>query len=170
MKEKNLTCKTIFFLTVSFLFFRYDCPGGVRAQFIKIQKHGGPYLHINHVAAFGKTLTKVSFTVDSSSSVFLGRNNDWGPQLALSEVSNTNTGYWHSDTEDYNPWIKFKMSEEHEVVSVEVTDRQDCCFERFKLVEVLVLGSGTVTSCGVKSYEENHVYKYEWFILKFIFN
>ena len=89
----------------------------------------------------GYHLKDINLQVDSCSSVFLSRNNYWGPELALTEVSYSNTGYWHSDNGDEDPWIKFKVAEELEVVTVEITDRQTCCFERFQNVEVVIIGS-----------------------------
>ena len=88
--------------------------------------------------------------------MFRNDNGNWGPEQALTPVSNSWIGYWHSDVDDDFPWIKFNMPETHEVLSVEVWDRKDCCFERFQNVEVLVDGS----SCGKKSYEgQNSAYK-----------
>ena len=48
------------------------------------------------------------------------------------------------------------MAEEAEVTSIKIVDRQDCCQERFELVEVKV---GT-TSCGVQSYKGSNTYTY----------
>ena len=89
----------------------------------------------------GYHLKDINLQVDSCSSVFLSRNNSWGPQLALTEVSYSNTGYWHSDIGDDDPWIKFKVAKELEVLTVEIIDRQTCCFERFQNVEVVIIES-----------------------------
>ena len=39
-----------------------------------------------------------------------GSNAVWGSNLALTQLSCNNTGYWHSSSSDSNPWISFKMS------------------------------------------------------------
>ena len=47
------------------------------------------------------------------------------------------------------------MQEEHTVLLVEVVDRQDCCRERFKRVEVRVGKTESfeeATTCGIQSY------------------
>ena len=87
----------------------------------------------------------------------------FGAELALTAVSTTWHGYWHSADSDSNPWIKFKMSRTYNVAVVEVDDRKDrrdCsnCMERFVDVEVLVgatqnINDSGVKSCGTKSYQ-----------------
>ena len=64
----------------------------------------------------------------------------FGPHNALTELSYNSTHYQHSNIGDTNPFIEFKIdsSEAKEIVAVQVTDRQDCCFKRFRDVEVLV--------------------------------
>ena len=86
---------------------------------------------------------------------------------ALTELSYTHTHFWHSHFDDSNPYIELKInsSEPKEIVSIQITDRQDCCFERFKDVEVLV-GNDTsienMTSCGKQTYTGSST-RYEFF-------
>ena len=47
--------------------------------------------------------------------------NKFGPQLALTPPSSTNTGYWHSGGEK-QPWIEFRMAEETEVDRIKIID------------------------------------------------
>ena len=112
---------------------------------------------------------KACLTVESASSVF--ENNPWwGPEQALTEISNGWIYYWHSNTIDINPSITFKMQREHEVQAVEVVDRQDCCDEdqcdvcneRFQSVEVRVGSTPSfddAQSCGIQSYEGEKRYR-----------
>ena len=112
---------------------------------------------------------KACLTVESASSVF--ENNPWwGPEQALTEISNGWIYYWHSNTIDINPSITFKMQREHEVRAVEVVDRQDCCDEdqcdvcneRFQSVEVRVGSTPSfddAQSCGIQSYEGEKRYR-----------
>ena len=107
---------------------------------------------------------KVNVAVENTSSVFNEDNQNWGPEQALSEISTNNKNFWHSATGDYNPSITFKMLQEHEVIFVEVVDRQDCCHERFTNVEVRIgstLSFGDAQTCGVQSYENKTTYKFE---------
>ena len=103
-------------------------------------------------------LTNVPLTVSGNSSVYRNDLNNWGPHLALTPVSNTWTGYWHSADHDYNPWIALKMSKTYEVAVVEVDDRKQAeNLARFTKVEVLVgpspnMGAYGTKSCGTKSY------------------
>ena len=97
----------------------------------------------------------------------------WGPEQALTEISYDWTNYWHSAEDDINPSITFKMKEKYGVLSVEVVDRQDCCHDRYKNVEVRV-GSSTsfeeARTCGIQSYKAQKKYKsvcYFLSILKF---
>lgn len=81
----------------------------------------------------------------------------------MTEVSTINKNFWHSDPAADNPTITFKMQQEHEVLYVEVVDRQDCCHIRFKNVEVRIgstLSFGDAQSCGVQSHEGKTTYKY----------
>ena len=96
-------------------------------------------------------------SVFGASSVYY--NNDyWGPEQALRD----NDKYWHSANGDINPTITFKLQKEQEILSVEVEDRQDCCHDRFKKVEVRV---GTTSSfkeaatCGIQSFAGKKKYK-----------
>ena len=88
----------------------------------------------------------------------------WHAHYALSEVSNNGQNFWHSAEGDYNPFIQVRMnsSEAKEIIWVEVTDRQDCCLDRFKNVEVFISGepSGELISCGVQSYAGETMYRY----------
>ena len=93
------------------------------------------------------------------SGVYANDQSKWGPQLALTPSSSTNTGYWHSGGEK-QPWIEFRMAEETEVDRIKITDRLDCCPERFENVEVRVGLKWSVNSvsCGVQSYNGSTVY------------
>ena len=108
-------------------------------------------------------VVSVPLTVDSSSSVFRNDNGNWGPEQALTPVSDSWIGYWHSDVDDDFPWIKFNMPPGcfgYKVVSVEVTDRQDCCEDRFQDVDVVVVsGLNGEVSCGRQSYSGSRTYK-----------
>ena len=113
---------------------------------------------------------KASLTVVNASSVNENNNENWGPEQALTEISNGWIYYWHSNTIDINPSITFKMQREHEVRAVEVVDRQDCCDEdqcdvcneRFQSVEVRVGSTPSfddAQSCGIQSYEGEKRYR-----------
>ena len=101
-------------------------------------------------------------SVLEASSVFRNDKGNWGPEQALTAISPDWKNYWHSEEGDINPSITFEMQQEHEVLSVELVDRQDCCHDRFKNVEVRV---GTTTSfeqassCGIQSYKGQMEYK-----------
>ena len=97
---------------------------------------------------------KACLSVNNWSGV-LHNDEKWGPELALTPVSSTGTGYWHSGGEK-QPWIEFIMAEETEVDRIEIIDRLDCCSERFENVEVTV---GSVR-CGVQSYEGSTTYTF----------
>ena len=97
---------------------------------------------------------KACLSVNNWSGV-LHNDERWGPELALTPVSSTGTGYWHSGGEK-QPWIEFIMAEETEVDRIEIIDRLDCCSERFENVEVTV---GSVR-CGVQSYEGSTTYTF----------
>ena len=96
-------------------------------------------------------------SVFGSSSVY--HNNDyWGPEQALMD----NDKYWHSDDGDINPTITFKLQKEQEILYVEVVDRQDCCHDRFKKVEVKVGTTpsfGEATTCGIQSFSGETKYR-----------
>ena len=101
-------------------------------------------------------------TVVNASSVYDDNYERWGPKQALTPVSQENKNYWHSASDDDNPSITFKLQHEHEVLSVEVVDRQDCCNERFQSVEVRVGNTPSfddAQSCGIQSYEGETSYK-----------
>ena len=105
---------------------------------------------------------KASLTVVNASSVNENNNENWGPEQALSEISPSWLNYWHSAAGDINPSITFKMQREHEVLAVDVVDRQDCCNERFQSVEVRVGSTPSfddAQSCGIQSYEGDKRYK-----------
>lgn len=54
------------------------------------------------------------------------------------------------------------MQQEYAVLSVEVVDRQDCCSDRFKNVEVRVGKNPSfeeATTCGIQSYAGQTQYK-----------
>ena len=101
-------------------------------------------------------------SVVSASSVHLNEKDKWGPEQALTELSTTSTNFWHSAEGDINPTITFKLQKEHEILSIVVDDRHDCCHERFQKVEVRI---GTTTSfneattCGIQSYAGQNKYK-----------
>ena len=104
---------------------------------------------------------KACLTVVNASSV--NENNDnWGPEQALTKISNSWLNFWHSAADDINPSITFKMQREHEVLAVDVVDRQDCCQERFQSVEVRVGSTPSfddAQSCGIQSYEGEKQYR-----------
>ena len=108
---------------------------------------------------------EASLTVVNASSVFDDNYERWGPEQALTPVSQENGNYWHSASDDDNPSITFKLQHEHEVLRVEVVDRQDCeglCNERFQSVEVRVGYTPSfeeAQSCGIQSYEGETSYK-----------
>ena len=105
---------------------------------------------------------KACLTVESASSVKENNDRDWGPEQALTEISNGWINYWHSAAMDINPSITFKMRHEHEVLAVDVVDRQDCCNERFQSVEVRVGSTPSfddAQSCGIQSYEGEKRYR-----------
>ena len=101
-------------------------------------------------------------SVVKASSVFRNDMEKWGPEHALTNISSDWKNYWHSAEEDINPSITFEMQQEQEIFSVEVVDRQDCCHDRYKNVEVRV---GTTPSfdeaktCGIQSYAGQTKYK-----------
>ena len=98
---------------------------------------------------------EASLTVVNASSVYNDNYETYGPEQALTPVSQENKNYWHSASDDDNPSITFKMQHEHEVLSVEVVDRQDCCNERFQSVEVRVGYTPSfedAQSCTIQSY------------------
>ena len=82
----------------------------------------------------------------------------WKKEESLTQVSHTNTGFWHSGGENH-PWLTLKMANfENDVHVVSIDDRKDCCYERFKEVEVSVGNSPSVnakdkTSCGIQSWK-----------------
>ena len=105
---------------------------------------------------------KACLTVESASSVKENNYRNWGPEQALTEISNGWINYWHSAAMDINPSITFKMRHEHEVLAVDVVDRQDCCNERFQSVEVRVGSTPSfddAQSCGIQSYEGEKRYR-----------
>ena len=137
---------------------------GTRGKIIVIQKDT-EYLHVNNVKVFGKkneNEERVDIGVIGHSSVWDDDYEKWGPDNALTEVSKNYYGYWHSNRGDHAPQIDFSWSEEREVVFVEVTDRFDCCEDRFSDVEVLIRDSNQQEiSCGKKSYhgQESRTYR-----------
>ena len=87
-------------------------------------------------------------TVSGRSSALVYNEGRWGAPLALTPISYSRTGFWHSEHGDKNPWIAFKRQSTHEVIVVEVDDRKDCCPERFLDVEVSVGSSPDVDDSG----------------------
>ena len=101
-------------------------------------------------------------SVFGASSVYKNEVERWGPEQALTEVSTTNDHYWHSANGDINPTITFKLQKEREIMFVEVVDRQDCCHDRFKKVEVRVGTTSSfkeATTCGIQSFAREKTYK-----------
>ena len=101
-------------------------------------------------------------SVFGASSVHNNAIDKWGPNQALTEVSTTNEHFWHSANGDINPTITFKLQKEREILSVEVVDRQDCCHDRFRKVDVRVGTTSSfkeATTCGVKSFAGEKKYK-----------
>ena len=110
---------------------------------------------------------KACLTVESASSVKDNNYRNWGPEQALTEISNGWINYWHSAAMDINPSITFKMRHEHEVLAVDVVDRQDCCNERFQSVEVRVGSTPSfddAQSCGIQSYEGEKRYRLVYYL------
>ena len=103
-----------------------------------------------------------SMTIVNASSVYNDDYEKWGPEQALTGVSPNQFNYWHSSEDDDNPSITFKMQQEHEVLAVEVVDRQDCCNERYQSVEVRIGSSPSfddAQSCGIQSFEGETRYR-----------
>lgn len=110
----------------------------------------------------GTTVTKCSpyhyranLIVLGASSVFQNDPSKWGAHLALTDVSKTATDYWHSDNDDINPWIEFKISSSRTILYVEVVDRLDSKPDRYEKIEVRVGSSSSydsAVSCGIKSF------------------
>ena len=101
-------------------------------------------------------------TVVNASSVNDNDNEKWGPEQALTEISTNSINYWHSAANDINPSITFKMQRDHEVLAVDVVDRQDCCNGRFQSVEVRIGNTPSfddAQSCGIQSYEGERSYR-----------
>ena len=104
-------------------------------------------------------------SVYAASSVYRNEKDKWGPEQALTVISYIGKNYWHSAEGDINPWITFKLQQGNnrtEVLSVEVVDRQDCCHDRFKNVEVRVGKTPSfrdAKSCGIQSYAGKTRYK-----------
>ena len=101
---------------------------------------------------------QVSLSVIESSSFLSESKEKWGPQNALSAISSSSTGFWHSNKGDFNPWLAVKMPDVNNVIVVKVTDRTDDFQNRFKNVEVSVgtsssINSDSKISCGLKSYK-----------------
>ena len=99
-----------------------------------------------------------------ATSVYVNDYEKWGPEFALTDVSDDWFGYWHSNHGDPLPYIMFNIDpengeEDSEISLVEVTDRKDCCHDRFSEVEVQVADSevNVIVSCGVHSYQEGQV-------------
>ena len=83
------------------------------------------------------------------------------PKYAIDKRLDT---MWHSGGGDDNPWIAVRMSY-NEVVHVDVTDRSDCCLDRYQNVEVRISSSNissfdTAKSCGVQSHPGGTKHKY----------
>ena len=101
-------------------------------------------------------------SVFEASSVLFNDEDQWGPEQALTEISPNGINLWHSAEGDINPSITFKLLQEYYVHSVEVVDRQDCCQDRFKNVEVRVGKTPSfeeATTCGIQSYAGETQYK-----------
>ena len=87
-------------------------------------------------------------------------NGDLGPENAIDGQGS----FWNSAFGDDNPWIAVRMSY-NEVVHVDVTDRSDCCLDRYQNVEVRISSSNissfdTAKSCGVQSHPGGTKHKY----------
>ena len=88
-------------------------------------------------------------------------NSQNGPENAIDKRLDS---MWHSSGGDDNPWIAVRMSY-NEVVLVDVTDRSDCCLDRYQKVEVRISSSNissfdTAKSCGVQSHPGGTKHKY----------
>ena len=114
-----------------------------------------PYTSTTTTTTTTTTLAPKFLTVDDYSSVYQNDYEKYGPEQALTDISWNSYNWWHSSIGDINPYITFRMLEEYFHFSVTVTDRLDCCPERFKNVEVRV-GQTTsfdeAESCGIQSY------------------
>merc|ERR1712037_400501 len=151
------------------------------SQGVMIRK-GSENLHINNVKVYVRKNSVVDTAIEEgemielnliypwASSVYVNDNEKWGPEFALTDVSDDWFGYWHSNHGDPEPYIAFNVVPENgeidsEISLVEVTDRKDCCHDRFSEVEVSVADSEVnVVTCGVHSYQEGQVdviYRYE---------
>ena len=143
-------------LTIHAIFHSYNCKNKSGTYLFIKKQDSSPTLHINHVAV-ERFLTVVEF-----SSVLENNYEKWGPEQALTDISYDQYNYWHSADGDINPSITFRMLEEYETFTVKITDRLDCCQERFNNVEVRV-GQTTsfdeAESCGIKSYVGQPNYK-----------
>ena len=129
-----------FFFCVSEKMFRYVCQFKVS----DINPSFSEFLGNRLV----KTPVRVELSYDSHSSTYSDYDKYWGPLQALTEVSTTWSGYWHSKTGDVTPWIKFEFTES-KITSVELTNRLDPrYYERFDNVEVIISGSGQEFLCG----------------------
>lgn len=85
--------------------------------------------------------------------------NGYEPKLALTDVSFEHHGFWHSkQNRNVKEWISFKMPASKMIWKVLVIDRQSCCLDRFKNVEVTVGSSPNLQnprqSCGTQSYKD----------------
>ena len=114
---------------------------------------------------FADSPEQVSLSVIESSSFLSESKEKWGPQNALSAISSSSTGFWHSNKGDFNPWLAVKMPDVNNVIVVKVTDRTDDFQNRFKNVEVSVGNSSSINSdskisCGLKSYKEGVIAAY----------
>ena len=119
-------------------------------------------MHFYHEIIFYTILGQAVLSVVEASSVYLNDRTKWGPEQALTEISPDGKNFWHSAWEDINPSITFKLQQEYEVLSVEVVDRQDCCHNRFKNVEVRVGITPSfeeATTCGIQSFADKTQYK-----------
>ena len=70
------------------------------------------------------------------SSVHDDNKDTWGSQFSIDGLlSTTIIHYFHSKIENY-PWLQIELSAPTEVSNVKIINRKDCCYDRFKNVEI----------------------------------
>ena len=73
--------------------------------------------------------------VNAWSSSHYGNKADYGAQLAWKGGSTNNKGFFHSKEEN-NPWLIIELNRPVNISAVTITNREDCCGERLKNLEV----------------------------------
>ena len=71
-----------------------------------------------------------------ASSVYANNFAVYGPELATDgKISANHAHFFHSSTEDY-PWLQIKLATPQEVSKLKIVNRQDCCGDRLKNIEI----------------------------------